>query len=73
MVLYKNKWIHFGDVNYQQFRDSTPLKLYKTLDHNDPERRKSYLRRAMGIRDKHGNFTYLNKESPNYYAVNFLW
>ena len=28
MVKVNDKWIHFGDVRYAQFRDSTPLKLY---------------------------------------------
>ncbi len=73
MVMYNNKWIHFGDKNYEQFEDSTPLKLYKNQNHYDPERRKLYLKRAMGIKDKHGNLTYLNKESPNHYSVKYLW
>lgn len=73
MVMYNNKWIHFGDKNYEHFFDSTPLKLYSHLNHNDQKRKKSYLKRAMGIKDKHGNLTYLNKESPNYYSVKYLW
>lgn len=73
MVLYNNKWIHFGDTSYEQFKDSTPLQLYKHQNHYDPARRKSYLQRAMGIKDKHGNLTYLNKESANYYSVKYLW
>lgn len=73
MAFYNNKWIHFGDLNYQHFRDSTPLKLYSFLDHNDEKRRKSYLARAMGIKDKQGNLTYNNKNSSNYWSVHFLW
>lgn len=73
MVLYKGKWIHFGDNRYEQFRDSTPLKLYSSLDHLDPIRKKLYLARAKGIRDKEGNLTYLDKNSPNFYAVKYLW
>ena len=73
MVMYNNKWIHFWDSRHEQFEDSTPLKLYSYLNHNDPIRRKSYLSRAKGIKDKHGNLTYLNKESPNHYALRFLW
>jgi hypothetical protein len=73
MVLYNGKWIHFGDKNYSQIEDSTPLKLYKNLNHYDQERRELYLKRAMAIKDKHGNLTYLSKESPNYYSIKYLW
>ena len=31
--------IHFGDIRYNHFRDSTPIKLYSHLDHNDHQRR----------------------------------
>lgn len=34
--LYKD--VDFGDVRYEQFKDSTPLKLYSHLDHNDTKR-----------------------------------
>lgn len=34
--VYKN--VDFGDTRYQQFKDSTPLKLYSNLDHNDTKR-----------------------------------
>lgn len=73
MVYYNNKWIHFGDSNYQHYKDSTPLKLYKYLDHKDIERRNLYKKRARGILDKKGNLTYLDKNSPNYWAYHFLW
>ena len=75
MVLYNGNWIHFGDLSKpsQQYRDSTPLKLYSNLDHLDEVRKKSYLSRAKGIKDKNGNLTYQDKNSPNYYSINFLW
>ena len=73
MVLYDNKWIHFGDTRYGQYKDSTPLKLYTNLNHNDNKRRQNYLRRAKGIKDGKGNLTYLNKNSANYYSVKYLW
>ena len=73
MIFYGNKFIHFGDINYSQFYDSTPLKLYSHLNHNDEKRRKSYLARAKGIKDKNGNLTYKNKNSPNYWSVHWLW
>ena len=73
MVHYNNKWIHFGHINYQHFKDSTPLKLYKHLDHNYIKRRNLYRKRAQGITNKKGEPTYLNKNSPNFWAFHFLW
>jgi len=56
------KLIHFGDSNMQDFRQ-----------HRDPERRKNYLRRSAGIRDKHGRLTKDNPLSANYWARRILW
>ncbi len=41
--LYKN--VNFGDIRFNQYRDSTPLKLYSHLDHNDKNRKRLYLLR----------------------------
>lgn len=68
-----SNWVHFGDKRYEHYKDQTPLKLYSHLNHNDKERRHNYLQRAKGIKDKQGNLTYLNKNSPNYYSVKYLW
>lgn len=65
--------VHFGDVRYQQFKDSTPLKLYSHLDHKDKERRKRYLARATKIRNKEGQLTKNNKKFANYWAIKYLW
>jgi hypothetical protein len=65
------KKIGFGNKDYQQYKDK--LGFYKKLDHNDPVRRKSYLARAKGIKNKEGNITWKDKNSANYYAVKFLW
>ena len=73
MVLHNNNWIHFGDTRYEQFEDQTPLKLYSHLNHNDDTRRMNYLRRAMSIRNARGDLTYLDKNSPNYYSIKYLW
>ena len=73
MVEYKGKKIHFGDIRYSQFRDTTGLGLYSHLDHNDKKRQERYLKRAKGIKNSKGEYTYLDPESSNYYAVRFLW
>jgi len=56
------KKIGFGDKRYKDF-----------TQHRDPVRRKSYLARAKGIRDKNGNLTYKDKNTANYWAIRVLW
>jgi len=58
----KKKLIHFGDKNMQDY-----------TQHKDKERRKAYLKRSKGIRDKQGNLTYNNKNTANYYSRRYLW
>jgi alpha-D-ribose 1-methylphosphonate 5-triphosphate diphosphatase PhnM len=73
MVKHNDKWIHFGDTRYQHFRDTTKLKLYSNLDHNDNERRYRYLKRAKKIINKKGELTWNDPNSANYYSVKYLW
>jgi hypothetical protein len=54
--------IHFGDANMKDFRQ-----------HGDAARRKNYLERSGGIRDKSGNLTANNKNSANYWSRKILW
>ena len=54
--------IHFGDASMQDYRQ-----------HGDAERRKNYLNRSAGIRDKNGNLTKNNKNSSNYWSRKILW
>tara|TARA_R110002153_G_scaffold149145_1_gene300567 strand:+ start:545 stop:808 length:264 start_codon:yes stop_codon:yes gene_type:complete len=58
----KKKLIHFGDTRYQDY-----------TQHKDEIRRKSYLARAKGIKNKKGEFTWKDKNSANYYSVRYLW
>ena len=46
-------------------RDSTGLKLYSRLDHNDDKRRKNYLARHEKTRHK--------RFSPSWLSAVFLW
>lgn len=72
-VVYNGKTISFGDSRYQHYKDQTGLGKFSNLDHNDKERRKLYRARASKIVDKQGNLTYLDKNSPNYWAYHYLW
>jgi len=71
-VKVNNKTIHFGNPKYQHFKDKTDL-LPKSLNHGDKKRRDNYLKRSKAIKNKKGELTYLNPESPNYHAVRILW
>lgn len=61
-VLYNGKYIHFGDTRYSDY-----------LEHRDKKRRERYLKRASQIRDRYGNLTINNPNSPNYWATRILW
>jgi hypothetical protein len=58
----RKKLIHFGDANMKDFRQ-----------HGDKARRKNYLERSGGIRDKSGNLTANNRNSANYWSRKILW
>ncbi len=58
----KKRLIHFGDSNMEDFRQ-----------HKDEKRRKSYLARSGGIRNKEGKLTANDKNSANYWSRKVLW
>ena len=63
--------VHFGDSSMQHFKDKTGI--WKSLDHGDKERRKNYLVRSAGIKDKSGKLTKDNPLSSNYHSRRILW
>lgn len=65
--------VSFGDIRYQQYRDTTPLRAYSHMDHLDPQRRKSYLARHKKIKDKSGKFAYKNPRSASALSIKYLW
>lgn len=58
----KVKKIGFGHKDYQHYKDK--LGFYKSLDHNDPERKKRYYSR-------HGKAT--SKDTAKYWSHKVLW
>ena len=58
----KKKLIHFGDASMSDF-----------TKHKDTQRKKNYLTRSGGIRDKSGNLTANNKNSANYWSRHINW
>lgn len=71
-VKVNDKWVHFGNSNYQHFFDKTGL-LDKDLNHLDNDRRRRYLKRASKIVDGDGNLTLNDKNSPNFWSIRILW
>jgi hypothetical protein len=69
----KGKLIHFGQIGFEQFKDSTGLGLYSHLDHGDKNRRRLYRLRHRAIKTKDGKPAYKDKESSSYYSWNYLW
>lgn len=64
-VGFNNKFhknIHFGDIRYGQYRDSTEIRLYSHLDNNDLERKRLY---HIRYKNNNGISAMLSKE--------FLW
>jgi len=66
-------WVHFGDPRYQQYRDTTPLRLYSHLDHNDTGRRRNYLQRHHGVSTKKKALSKTRVGSAKYYSTKYLW
>jgi len=61
-VYYNHKWIHFGDLRYDDY----------TL-HRDLDRRHNYRSRASRITNQYGEYTYRNKNYANFWAYHLLW
>jgi len=71
-VIVDGKKIDFGDNRCQNYFDRSGL-LDKSFNHLNKERRRLYLLRAKGIKDKEGNLTKDNPLSPNWHSIRILW
>jgi hypothetical protein len=64
------KRLSFGSRGMSQYKDSTPLKLYKSKDTNDKVRRKAFLDRFRKTRERQN----WNREyTALYFATKYLW
>lgn len=68
----RTRIIDFGDKRYEQYRDSTKLKLYKSKNHNDKKRRKNYFKRHSGVESKRKALTKEWKKSKGKYTPKIL-
>tara|TARA_R100000231_G_scaffold62041_1_gene50423 strand:- start:433 stop:711 length:279 start_codon:yes stop_codon:yes gene_type:complete len=71
MTKVGNKTVHFGSSKMEHFKDKTGI--WKSKDHGDKERRKNYLTRSAGIKNKKGQLTKDIETSPNYHSRRILW
>ena len=52
LVTKKTRKIHFGATGYQHYKDSTSIKLYRSKNHYDKNRRRRYFLRHSGVSGK---------------------
>ena len=67
----KTRTIHFGASGMGHFKDKTGI--WKSKDHNDSTRRKSFRARMSGIKLKDGSRAVDSPLSPAYHALRILW
>ena len=60
----KRKTVNFGSAPNNQYRDTTPLKLYTNKNHNDKKKRKAYFARHKINYPKY---------SADWFSKKYLW
>ena len=70
-VVVKKKTIHFGARSMGHYKDKTGI--WKSKDHGDAERRKSFRARMGGVKQKGGSKAVNDPFSPAYHALRVLW
>lgn len=68
----KIRKIHFGDKRYQQYKDRTPLKLYKNKNHGTRKRMQNYYSRHSGTKTRKQGIAKEIKKSKGYYTPKLL-
>lgn len=72
LITKKERNIHFGAINYEQFKDSTKIKKYKNKDHGNVSRKRSYFSRHSGERLKRDAVIKELKKSKGLYNAKIL-
>lgn len=67
----KKRTVHFGARSMEHFKDKTGI--WKSKDHGDATRRKSFRARMSGIIKKDGTKAVNDPFSPAYHALRILW
>ena len=68
----KIRKLHFGDRRYQQFKDRTPLKLYKNKNHGTRKRMQNYFSRHSGTKNRKKAIQKERRKSRGHYNAKIL-
>jgi glutaredoxin len=68
----KTRKIHFGDRRYQQYKDRTPLKLYKHKNHGSRKRMRNYFNRHSGTKIRKRAIKREKRKSGKHYTAKIL-
>jgi len=68
----KKRKLHFGDRRYQQYKDRTPLKLYKNKNHYTRKRMHNYYSRHSGTKNRKDAIVKEKRKSKGYYTPKIL-
>ena len=68
----KTRKIHFGDRRYQQYKDRTPLKLYKSKNHDTRKRMQNYFSRHSGEKNRKKAIQKEKRKSKGLYNAKIL-
>ena len=68
----KTRKLHFGDKRYQQYKDRTPLKLYKKQNHGTRKRMQNYFKRHSGVKSRKKAIEKEKKKSKGLYTPKLL-
>ena len=68
----KIRKIHFGDKRYQQYKDRTPLQLYKNKNHGTIKRMQNYYSRHSGTSNRRDAIKKEKEKSHGYYNAKIL-
>ena len=68
----KERIIHFGDRRYQQYKDRTPLGLYKHKNHGTRKRMRNYFSRHSGTSNRADAIEKEKAKSKGYYNAKIL-
>ncbi len=69
---HKVRKIHFGDQRYQQYKDRTPLQLYKSKNHGSRKRMQNYYSRHSGIKYRQKAIEKEKIKSKGFYNAKIL-
>ena len=68
----KTRILHFGDKNYQQFKDRTNLGIYSHKNHGDKRRQENYYNRHSGEKNRKKAIAKEIRKGDGYYTPKLL-